>query len=124
MWAKLRRRAKQLKSQIFVLFYAYRDRETPWYAKLVSLCVVAYAFSPIDLIPDFVPLLGHVDDLILIPLGIRLALRLIPRPVLERAKVKAEQRASGGKPTNWIVGALVLALWAVAVLWVASWFVF
>lgn len=124
MWAKLRRRAKQLKSQIFVLFYAYRDRETPWYAKLVSLCVVAYAFSPIDLIPDFVPVLGHVDDLILIPLGIRLALRLIPHPVLERAKVKAEQRASGGKPKNWIVGTLVIALWAVAVLWVASWFVF
>ncbi len=76
-----KRRARQLKAETYALFLAYRDRRTPWYARLFAACVVAYAFSPLDLIPDFVPVLGYLDDLILIPLGLALALKMIPPQV-------------------------------------------
>ena len=73
------RLGEKLKRQIFILYYAYKDDRVPWYAKVFIACVVAYAFSPIDLIPDFIPILGYLDEVILLPLGIMLAMKMIPR---------------------------------------------
>ena len=82
-------RAKKLKTEIHALLIAYRDPRTPWIAKAWVLLVIAYALSPIDLIPDFIPVLGYLDDLILLPLGIALALRLIPADIMAEAREKA-----------------------------------
>ena len=80
MLERLKSEARRLKSEVLVLYFAARHPGTPWYAKLLVVLVVAYVFSPIDLVPDFIPVLGILDDLILVPLGIALALRLIPAP--------------------------------------------
>ncbi|TYP78227.1 YkvA family protein [Paenibacillus methanolicus] len=115
MIAQLKTWAKQLKKQVFVLYFAYKDVRTPWYAKLFAICIVAYAFSPIDLIPDFIPILGYLDDVILVPLGVLLALKLMPDAVLADARGKAEERMKGGKPKNWLVGGLIILIWIAAV---------
>ncbi len=81
--------ARQLKAETYALYLAYRDPRTPWYARVVAGLVVAYALSPVDLIPDPVPILGHLDDLVLIPLGIMLAIRLLPKEVLDDARRRA-----------------------------------
>ena len=91
----LRSKANQLRTEIFALYLSIRDPRTPWYAKALATLVVAYALSPIDLIPDFIPVLGHLDDVILLPLGIWLTARLIPPEVL--AEHRAHARA--GRPT-------------------------
>jgi len=90
-----------------------RDTRTPWFAKAFALLVVAYAFSPIDLIPDFIPVLGYLDDLVLLPLGIWLALRLVPPPVLAQARTQAAAwlEARRPKPRNWVAAAVFVALW-------------
>ena len=88
---KWRANAKRLKSDIYALYLAYRDPRTPWYAKLFAALVLSYAFSPIDLIPDFIPLLGHLDDLFLVPVGVALALRMIPPEVLQEARAKSAE---------------------------------
>lgn len=116
---KLKMWAKQLKRKVFVLYFAYKDNRTPWYAKIFAVCVVAYAFSPIDLIPDFIPILGYLDDVILIPLGVVLALKMIPKAVVQECSVKAENRIMNGKPKNWLVGCLIILVWIVAFLWIS-----
>ena len=83
----------------------------PWYARLFAACVVAYAFSPIDLIPDPIPVLGYLDDLILIPLGITLALKMIPPPVMAECREKAQAALSQGKPTNRVAAGIIIAIW-------------
>ena len=88
-----KRWAKQLKSLITALSNAYRDPRTPWPARIVALCVVGYALSPIDLIPDPIPVLGYLDDLILLPLGVALAVRLIPDAVWAEARAQADSYA-------------------------------
>lgn len=109
---------EKLKRQIFILHYAYKDERVPWYAKVFTACVVAYAFSPIDLIPDFIPILGYLDDVILLPLGIMFALKMIPKDVLADCEVLAEKLMNNGKPKNWIVGSLVVLIWCVITIWV------
>ena len=79
-------RRRQLQAEVYALYLAYRDPRVPWYAKAVAACVVGYALSPIDLIPDFIPVLGYLDDLVLIPLGIALALRMIPPAVMDECR--------------------------------------
>jgi len=102
---------------MYTLYLASRHGRTPWYAKLFAVCVVAYGFSPIDLIPDFVPVLGHLDDIILIPLGIALAIKMIPPPVLAECREEAMQRASAraqgvsSPPTSWLAAAVIVAIW-------------
>src|SRR5690606_6126475 len=86
--------AKQLKKHLYVLYYACKDERTPWYAKLFTAFVVAYAFSPVDLIPDFIPVLGYLDDVILVPLGVMAALRLTPDSVLADSRAKADELMS------------------------------
>lgn len=104
-------RARRLKAEVFALYLAYKDPRVPWYARLFALCVVGYAFSPIDLIPDPIPVLGYLDDLILIPLGIALAIRMIPGDVLDECREKARALESEGKLTNWVAGVVVIAVW-------------
>ncbi|MFB9326181.1 YkvA family protein [Paenibacillus aurantiacus] len=123
MFTQLQTWARRLKKQVFVLYYAYRDDRTPWPAKLIAICVVAYAFSPIDLIPDFIPILGYLDDVILVPLGVMLALRMMPDAVLADAREQAEERMKGGKPKNWFVGALFILIWIAAAVGVVMLFV-
>ncbi|TVY11787.1 YkvA family protein [Paenibacillus cremeus] len=114
---KLKSKARSIKQNVFVLYLAYKDPRVPWYVKLFAICVVAYAFSPIDLIPDFIPVLGYLDDLIIVPLGIALALKMIPEPVLADCRWKAEELRKNGKPKNWITGAIFIAIWIVAAVW-------
>ena len=109
MIAGWRQRAQQLKRETYALYLAYRDPRVPWYAKLLAACVVAYAFSPIDLIPDFIPVLGYLDDLVLVPFGIALSLKLIPPQVM--AECRARAAAVEGKPTNWGAAAVIVAIW-------------
>jgi uncharacterized membrane protein YkvA (DUF1232 family) len=118
---QLKARARDLKRQVFVLYAACRDPRVPWYAKALALGVVAYAFSPIDLIPDFIPVLGLLDDLILVPLGIMLVLRLIPEPVLADCRAQAEALQAGDRPTSRLAAALVIAVWLLGAGWLALW---
>jgi uncharacterized membrane protein YkvA (DUF1232 family) len=119
MFDQIRAWAKRLKRQIFVLYVAYKDSRTPWFAKLFAACVVTYAFSPVDLVPDFIPVLGYLDDLILVPLGVSLALKMIPEMVILECREKAEELLKKGKPKNWFVGSLIVLLWIVALGWVS-----
>jgi uncharacterized membrane protein YkvA (DUF1232 family) len=106
-----RGRARTIKADAHALYLACRDPRTPWYAKLVAALVVAYAFSPIDLIPDFVPVLGYLDDLVLVPLGVLLAVRLIPPVVLAECRDRA--RAAAGRPMSRLGAVAIVALWLV-----------
>lgn len=106
-----KQRARQLKTEVYALYLAYKDPRVPWYARIFAACVVAYAFSPIDLIPDPIPVLGYLDDLILIPLGITLAVKMIPAPVLAECREKARAAMQDGKPVNWIAASVIIAIW-------------
>ena len=117
---KLKAFAKKLKQNLFVLYLSYKDSRTPWYAKLVAILVVAYAFSPIDLIPDFIPVIGYLDDLIIVPLGIALALKLIPPHIIEETKEAAEKLKQFGKPKNWFVGILFIVIWIIFAFWICK----
>lgn len=108
---QLRSHARQLKRETYALYLAYRDERVPWYAKVFAACVVAYAFSPLDLIPDFVPVLGYLDDLILVPIGIALALRMIPADVMAESRLKAQELQAGDQPTNRVAAAIVVVIW-------------
>jgi len=103
--------ARSLKREVYALLLACKDRRVPWYARLLAGAVVAYAFSPIDLIPDFIPVLGYLDDLILIPLGIALVIRLIPEAVLADCRAEAGRVLAVGKPTNWIAAGVIIFVW-------------
>ena len=104
-------RARQLKTEVYALYLAYKDSRTPWYARIFAALVVAYAFSPIDLIPDPIPVLGYLDDLVLIPLGIYLALKLIPVEVMADSRVKAKVFMAQGKPVNRVVAVVIVLIW-------------
>ncbi|MBY0218089.1 YkvA family protein [Paenibacillus illinoisensis] len=117
---KVKAMAREIKRNVFVLYLAYKDPRVSWYAKLFAVGVVAYAFSPIDLIPDFIPILGYLDDLIIVPLGITIALKLIPQEVIQDCRDKAEEIRKKGKPTNWITGGLFILVWIVFAVWIGS----
>ena len=113
MFAHLKAQAKALKAELYALYYAAQDARTPWYAKALMLFTVAYAMSPIDLIPDFIPVLGYLDDLLILPACIAISIRLIPEEVMADARIRAQEQALERKP-NWVVGAIILAVWVVA----------
>lgn len=113
----LKETAKTLKKQLFILYFVYQDNRVAWYTKLFTAGVVAYAFSPIDLIPDFIPVLGYLDDLILVPLGILLALKMLPQDVIEDCTAKAEALVRADKPKNWFVGGCIVLLWCGLSVW-------
>lgn len=114
--SKMKESAKKLKKEISVLFIAYRKKETPILAKVVALLVVSYALSPIDLIPDFIPILGYLDDIILLPLLIKLAITLIPKDILDQCREDVEAKALKGSTESKIGLAIVIALWTLFIL--------
>ncbi|MEJ9226666.1 DUF1232 domain-containing protein [Priestia aryabhattai] len=109
--------AKKLKKQLFILYLAYKDERVSWYIKLFTACVVAYAFSPIDLIPDFIPVLGYIDDIIIVPLGIMLALKMLPASVIEDCTIKAEELIGNERPKNWVAGSIIIVVWLLIFMW-------
>lgn len=115
----LKARARALERETMALYFAVRDPRTPLGAKLVAGAVIAYALSPIDLIPDFVPVLGYLDDLILVPLGLALCLRLIPGEVLAEARARAERIAE--KPKSYAAAAVILLLWLAGASMLSIW---
>jgi uncharacterized membrane protein YkvA (DUF1232 family) len=101
--------ARRLKVEVYALYLAYKDQRVPWYARVFAVVVVGYAFSPIDLIPDVVPVLGYLDDLILIPLGVALAIKMIPPDVL--AECRQEARDAKDRPVNRVAAVVVVVVW-------------
>ena len=113
MLDQLKVRARALKNEAFAVYLAAKDPRTPWYAKALIFFVVAHTFSPIDLIPDFIPILGYLDDLVITPLGLALAIRLIPPGVMAEARVRAA--GSGVERSVGRIGAtLVVFAWIAA----------
>lgn len=117
MMEKIKAWAKNLKRQTFVLYLAYKDNRVPWYAKLFIIGVVSYAFSPIDLIPDFIPILGFLDEIIILPIGIMFALKMIPKDVIANCEIEAKRMMENGKPKNWVVGILIVLIWSILIFW-------
>jgi len=111
----LKNRARLLKRDVYALSLAVRDPGTPWYARALAAGVVAYALSPLDLIPDFIPVVGYLDDLILVPIGIALAIKMIPQPIMQECRERAE--AGGGPPISRVGAAFMIAVWLAAALW-------
>jgi uncharacterized membrane protein YkvA (DUF1232 family) len=111
MLAELRRRARALKVETLALYLVARDPRVPWYARLFVAVVVAYALSPIDLIPDFVPVFGYLDDLILVPLGLALALRMVPPAIMEECRARAAVELDGKRPTSRAALLAIVAIW-------------
>jgi uncharacterized membrane protein YkvA (DUF1232 family) len=103
--------AKKLKKEVYAVYLASKDPRVPWYARLLAVIIVAYAFSPIDLIPDPIPILGYLDDLIIIPLGIWLVLKLIPPSILSECRERVERENLQAKPTNWIAAVVIITIW-------------
>ncbi len=108
-----KQRARALKIEVYALYLAYKDPRVPRYARIFAACVVGYAFSPIDLIPDPIPILGYLDDLVLIPLGVALALKMIPPLVLADCRVKSREVMKQGKPVNRRAAAIIVLIWLV-----------
>lgn len=106
--------AKRLEQEIIALYFAYKDPRTPWYARLWAALVVAYAVSPIDLIPDPIPIVGYLDDLILVPLGIAIAIRLVPAGVWTEASTQAKEAVEQFRPGHWLITGAVIGLWLLA----------
>lgn len=102
---------RTLKNETYTLYLAYRDPRTPWFAKVFAVLVVAYAFSPIDLVPDFIPVLGYLDDLLLIPLGVMLARKMIPDQVMAECRAQAQSATPAGKPVAWGAAVVIVVIW-------------
>jgi uncharacterized membrane protein YkvA (DUF1232 family) len=111
MMQRWKQQLKLLKQETYTIYIACKDPRVPWYARLLASAVVAYAFSPIDLIPDVIPVIGYLDDLILVPLGIALVIKMIPPHVLAECQEKAATAMAEGKPTNWVAAIIVVCLW-------------
>jgi uncharacterized membrane protein YkvA (DUF1232 family) len=121
MLARLRDWAYRVKRDVVALYLATRDPRVPWYAKAVAACVAAYALSPIDLIPDFIPVLGYLDEVVILPLGIVLAVRLVPPDLM--AEFRQEADRLGERPASRAGAAMIIGLWllAAAALLLAFW---
>ena len=106
-----KQRANALKVETYAIFLAYRDPRLPWIARLFAGIVLAYALSPIDLIPDFIPVIGYLDDLLLVPLGIALAIKMIPEEVMQDAHSKAHEMAEKNLPVNKTAAMIIILIW-------------
>jgi uncharacterized membrane protein YkvA (DUF1232 family) len=114
-----RQRLHALKRESLVVYYAARDPRLPWHVRLLALLVAAYALSPIDLIPDFIPVLGYLDDLVLVPLGVALVIRLTPAHITADAREQAGRALE--KPVSIAAAVVIALLWLTALGWVGSW---
>jgi len=111
----LKEKAKQLKTDIPAVFLALKDKKTPWYAKLFALLTVVYALSPIDFIPDFIPVFGYLDDLIILPVFVALTVKMIPGDVFEEYRKRAHDMWQDGKPQKWYYAIPILLVWALII---------
>jgi uncharacterized membrane protein YkvA (DUF1232 family) len=118
-FSALKNLARSLKRQTLAAYFAARDPRTPWPVRLLAMSVAAYALSPIDLIPDFIPVLGQLDDLLLVPLGIALVLRLVPAEVMADARERAAVAAD--RPTSPAMVVAIVAIWLLALCWLGWW---
>lgn len=114
MIASWKQRARLLKTEIYALYLAYRDPRVPWYAKVFMAAVIGYVLSPVDLIPDFIPVLGYLDDLIIVPAGVFLALRMIPAEILEECREKAKYESISIK-TKWVAALIIVSIWILVI---------
>jgi uncharacterized membrane protein YkvA (DUF1232 family) len=121
VFGKLKERIGHLKSETLALYLAARHPGTPWYARVFVAGVVAYAFSPIDLIPDFIPILGYLDDLILVPLGIAIAIRMIPPKILAECRDRAQVMMTDGRPTSRAAAIVIIGIWILVAALLAFW---
>jgi len=113
-------KAKQLRTEVVALYLASKHPRTPWYAKVLAVLIIGYALSPIDLIPDFIPVAGYLDDLIIIPAGIALLIKIIPRDILEECRAKARSDLLNNKSQNWVAGVIIVFIWLLAIYLVLS----
>jgi uncharacterized membrane protein YkvA (DUF1232 family) len=110
-----KQKAGELELETYTLYYATRDPRVPWYAKGFIGLIVAYAFSPIDLIPDFIPILGYLDDLVIIPLGVMMAIKIIPAQVIDESRARAKKHLGEKKPQYKLMGAIVIGIWIIVI---------
>jgi uncharacterized membrane protein YkvA (DUF1232 family) len=113
MAGRLKKWARSLRGEVHAVYLAARDHRTPWYAKALAICVAGYALSPIDLIPDFVPVLGYLDDVIIVPLGILAVVKLIPPAVMAESRAAAALAAE--KPISWSAAVVIVLIWIASI---------
>lgn len=114
----LTEKARELKKNIIVLFIVLKKKETPWYAKVVISLTVGYALSPIDLIPDFIPVLGYLDDIIILPVLILLSIKLIPSEIMEQSRIEAADLWKNGKPKKWVYAIPIICIWLLILIFI------
>jgi uncharacterized membrane protein YkvA (DUF1232 family) len=107
-------KAKRLKTEVYALCLAMKDSRVPWYAKALMALTIGYAISPIDLIPDFIPVIGQIDDLIIVPAGIALVIKMIPKNIMEEYRQKAIAEPINTR-TKWVVAAIIVSIWIFAI---------
>ena len=115
---KLREKAQKMKMEIPAVFMALKHKRTPWFVKAAAGITIAYALSPVDLIPDFIPVLGYLDDLIILPLMVTAVLRMIPEDILEECRQDAKDMWEGGRPKKWYFGIPVILIWGLIFVWI------
>jgi uncharacterized membrane protein YkvA (DUF1232 family) len=120
-WSRLKGWARRMKRDTLALYAASRDPRVPWYAKAMAMTTVAYAFSPIDLIPDFIPVLGYVDELFILPLFIWLTVRLIPPDLMTELRADADRRLSNTRPRNMTGAIVIVLIWLIVAAAVYYW---
>jgi len=113
-------KSKQFKTEIVALYLASKHPGTPWYAKALAVLIIGYALSPIDLIPDFIPVLGYLDDFIIVPAGIALLIKIIPGDILEECRAKAQSDVLNRKSKNWVAGVIIIFIWLLAIYLILS----
>ena len=118
-----RQKARELKQEIYALYYACKDSRIPWYVKFLAGCAIAYALSPIDLIPDFIPVLGLLDDLIILPLVIMLLIKLIPPEIMDDCRRQAEATVASDKNQlqSWNASVVIIVIWFIVGVILAFW---
>jgi uncharacterized membrane protein YkvA (DUF1232 family) len=114
-WESWKRRARRLKAETYTLYLAYRHPRTPWYAKVFAALIVGYVFSPIDPIPDFIPGVGLLDEMVVVPIGILIAAKMIPSDVFAECREKAREVEEGEKPVSRVAAVVVVAIWLLCV---------
>jgi uncharacterized membrane protein YkvA (DUF1232 family) len=114
-WESWKRRGRRLKAETYTLYLAYRHPRTPWYAKVFATLIVGYLFSPIDPIPDFIPGVGLLDEMVVVPIGILIAAKMIPSDVFAECREKAREVEEGEKPVSGVAAVVVVAIWLLCV---------
>ncbi len=104
-------KSKQLRSEVYALYLASRHPKTPWYAKAFAVLIIGYVLSPVDLIPDFIPVLGYLDDFIIVFAGISLLIKMIPKEIMEECREKARSQPVVQKRTNWTAAVIIVLIW-------------